>query len=91
MWIRFFLNFYQGLTPEEKTELENKLLGDCKDKEKASDDDVKTLMDRALPTTPTGKCLLACVHETIGLVRIGVKGQIRKLNEIKYNLLFLRR
>lgn len=52
--------------------LEKRLIGDCKEKENATDDDVKTVMDRTLPTTPTGKCLLACVHETVGVVRINI-------------------
>lgn len=59
----------KAYTPEEKLELEKKVFTVCKDKEKATDDDVKVLVDRLVPTTTTGKCLLACVHETIGLVR----------------------
>lgn len=49
--------------------MEMKLLAECQKKEGASDADVKELEARDVPTTPTGKCLHACVHETLGLVR----------------------
>lgn len=50
--------------------MEKKLFNDCKDKEKATDEDVKTMMARDIPTTRTGKCLIACVHENLGIVCI---------------------
>lgn len=42
----------------------------CKDKEGSSDADVATFLAHDLPTTPGGKCLCACVMETIGVVSI---------------------
>lgn len=50
--------------------LEKKMLAECKERENATDADVDTVLERNFPTTSTGKCLLACVHETIGVVRI---------------------
>lgn len=50
--------------------MEKKMLADCKEKENATDADVKTISERNFPTSSTGKCLLACVHETMGVVRI---------------------
>lgn len=43
----------------------------CKDKEGASDADVATFMARDPPTTQAGKCMCACVMETIGVVSVG--------------------
>lgn len=40
----------------------------CKGKEGANDADIKGIMERDLPTTKGGKCLLACAHETLELV-----------------------
>lgn len=60
----------KAYSPEEKLELEKKMLNACKEKENGTDDDVKILVERSVPTTTTGKCVLACVHETIGLVRL---------------------
>lgn len=67
---------------------EKRLIGDCKEKENATDDDVKTVMDRILPTTSTDKCLLACVHEAIGLVRINIDELLWR-DPLKINPIFL--
>lgn len=40
----------------------------CQEKEGASDADLKELIDHALPSTKPGKCLRACMMESIGLV-----------------------
>lgn len=46
-----------------------KLVNECKDQEKASDDDAQAwLKDYSPPSTPAGKCLMACMHEKIGTV-----------------------
>lgn len=52
--------------------MDKKVLFECKDKEGASEDDINTIMDRQVPTNPKAKCLLACAHETIGLVNIEI-------------------
>lgn len=49
-------------------EIGKKLADDCKVTENASDEDVKELMEHETPTSTTGKCLHACIHENIGLV-----------------------
>lgn len=41
----------------------------CKDEVGASDEDVKTVADKKLPTSYTGFCLLACLYENAGIVR----------------------
>lgn len=45
-----------------------KFLTECAKTEGASADDVNTVRNRQLPTTRGGKCLHACVGETVGLV-----------------------
>lgn len=57
------------MTSDERKAFETKLAADCKAKESASDDDVKSLIEREIPTTTSGKCLHACIHETLGLVK----------------------
>lgn len=42
----------------------------CKEKEGASDKDLKELINDVLPTTKEGKCLNACVMELVGIVNI---------------------
>lgn len=49
---------------------EKKLLDNCKTIENATDEDVNVLLERNLPTERTGKCLLACTQETLGLVSV---------------------
>lgn len=56
------------MTAEEKLQFEKNILDGCKSKEGATDDDVKGLLDRNIPTAKTGKCLLACAHETLEMV-----------------------
>lgn len=56
------------MSADEKKAIEQKLLAECQSKEGASDADVSELAARNVPTTQTGKCLHACVHEMLGLV-----------------------
>lgn len=57
------------MTPEVKAQQEKEMIENCKNKEKATDDDVKTVSSREVPQTATGKCLVACLQETMGVVR----------------------
>lgn len=42
---------------------------DCKEKEKATDDDVEKMIEEKYPETKEGKCLVACMQEQFGVVR----------------------
>lgn len=44
------------------------MLNECKQQEKASDDDVLQFMNHKIPQGPNAKCFLACVHEKTGIV-----------------------
>lgn len=50
--------------------MEKKILNECKDGVKATDDDVTTLLNKELPTTATAKCLAACAQEKFGIVSL---------------------
>lgn len=41
----------------------------CQETEKATDFDVQETLDHELPSTDTGKCLRACIMESLGMVR----------------------
>lgn len=56
------------MSPEEQLDMDRKVLYSCKDREGATDDDINGLLDRKVPTDPKAKCLLACAHETLGIV-----------------------
>lgn len=56
------------MTPEQKQQFEKHIFDECKPQESASDDEVKSLSARNVPTTKPGKCLLACVHEKLEMV-----------------------
>lgn len=59
------------MSPEERKSMEQALVADCKTKEGASDADAADVLAREVQTTPTGKCLNACVLETTGMVQNG--------------------
>lgn len=56
------------MSKEEQNAIAAQLAAGCKDTEGASDDDVAAMMAREHPTTKPGKCLIACIMETIGVV-----------------------
>lgn len=58
------------MSPEERNAFAAQLAAGCKEKEGASDDDIAAVMARDQPTTTTGKCLVACIMETIGVVSV---------------------
>lgn len=45
-----------------------KLLEECGKKEGATADDIANTLARKAPTTDAGKCLHACIGESLGLV-----------------------
>lgn len=66
------------MTPDERKAIAAQLAATCKEKEGATDADVQVFAAHEHPTTHSGKCLTACVMETIGAVRI--------LNQIARNI-----
>lgn len=61
----------KALSLEERKAFHKKLIEGCQPKEGASDSDVNTLLNRDIPTTPAGKCLIACSYEAVGLLADG--------------------
>lgn len=53
---------------EEQQKMFQQLVSKCASKEEATSDDVAVLINRDIPSTPTGNCLHACIMESIGLV-----------------------
>lgn len=43
-----------------------KIVNECKEQEKATDDDFQAFLSHKLQQTSTGKCLMACIYEKIG-------------------------
>lgn len=58
------------MTPAEKFERDKKILQDCKISTKATDEDIKIIFEHGVPTTHTGKCLVACTQEKVGIVSL---------------------
>lgn len=58
----------QAMSVEQRQELENRLASECAKKEGVTDADLAEMKDRKLPTTQSGKCLHACIIETLGFV-----------------------
>lgn len=54
----------------QRRELEKNVFHECKSTEGGTDDDLNDLIQREVPETETGKCVLACAHEKMGLVSI---------------------
>lgn len=61
------------MSEEEKKSIETQLLTECKAKEGGTDDDVAAMIKREHPSSKTGKCMAACIGETLGLVSMGEK------------------
>jgi hypothetical protein len=47
-----------------------RIVGECKEKTGASQDDIKTLVMGENPETKEAKCMFSCVMETMEIVRI---------------------
>lgn len=50
------------------TEDKIKTAKECKEEEKATDEDMQAFVSHKLQQTPTGKCFLACIYEKNGSV-----------------------
>lgn len=60
--------YSEELSKEENLKKYEALAKTCQENEKASDADVKEALDHELPSTDAGKCLRACVMESVGVV-----------------------
>jgi metal-dependent amidase/aminoacylase/carboxypeptidase family protein len=60
----------QAMEKKEMQDMFRDMSQDCKEKEKASDADVETMIQENYPETKEGKCLVACMQEQFGVVRI---------------------
>lgn len=47
-----------------------KTAAECKDQEKATDEDVQAFISHKLQQSRSGKCLLACIYEKSGAVSV---------------------
>lgn len=70
MVLTFFIFIVQtnSISKEDEHEFIHGLLGSCKNRENGSEDDMKILENMQVPETREGKCMMACVLETIGIV-----------------------
>lgn len=61
---------YQAFTinGEDEQELIHGIVESCKNKEMGSDEDVKLLEKFEIPNSKEGKCMMACVLESAGIV-----------------------
>lgn len=57
-----------SMTPEEEHEVIHGVMESCRDKESGSESDMKVLEKMGVPDTKEGKCILACIFETVGIV-----------------------
>lgn len=56
------------MSAEDKKAMKEKLTAECTGKEGATETDIEPMRTHDVPTTPAGKCFLACVLESLGLV-----------------------
>lgn len=57
-----------ALDKEEAKEMFRNMSQECKEQEKATDADVETMVNENYPESKEGKCLVACMQETFGIV-----------------------
>lgn len=62
-YINFNKNEQATLSSEQKREAEQKILEECKESTTATDEDIRFILDRGVPSNYNGKCLLKCSHE----------------------------
>ncbi|KAJ6633937.1 General odorant-binding protein 28a [Pseudolycoriella hygida] len=67
-------------TEEERLAMFTELIGNCKAKEGASDNDVQEAIEHKPPTTQQGRCFNACMMENLGIMvnsKLSVEGSIK--------------
>lgn len=55
----------------ERARRAQEMIQRCQTEEKATETDMAEFSQQRRPSTATGKCLHACLMESVGLVRIG--------------------
>lgn len=60
----------QGLSSKERKELFKKVVNDCAKKEGASAGDIAQALQKQAPQTKAGKCIFACIAESLGIVSL---------------------
>lgn len=63
-----FIAQTSSMSKEEEHEFIQGILGACRDKEHGSENDMRVLGNLQVPESREGKCMLACVLETVGIV-----------------------
>lgn len=58
------------MSKEQRIDAFKKMANDCAITEGATNDDLAEIFARQIPTTKSGKCIAACLGETIGIVSI---------------------
>lgn len=56
------------MTKEERMEALKKMVEECATKEGASADDTAEVIAKKMPSNKGGKCVYACIGETLGVV-----------------------
>lgn len=56
------------MTKEQRMETLKKMVNECATKESASADDTAEVLAKKVPSTKGGKCIYACLGETLGIV-----------------------
>lgn len=64
--INIFSSNKKAVPPSQ--EEQKKIFNECKEQEKASEDDIQEFMDYKVPQSPKAKCVLACMHEKSKIV-----------------------
>lgn len=67
----FVVTVKAAMDKKEAKEMMRGMCEECKEKENATDADMDTMLDEKYPETREGKCLVACMQETFGVVSSG--------------------
>lgn len=65
------------MSSEARRLAEKEILDSCKGVVGASDHDVNEVLDRKIPSSHNGKCLLKCAYEKVGIVSYRIKFNIK--------------
>jgi hypothetical protein len=57
-----------GIDKEEAKDMFRNMSEECREKEKATKEDVEVMVNEQYPESKEGKCLVACMQETFGIV-----------------------
>lgn len=68
MAVGFLIVMVNAMDPKEARDMFRNMSQECKEQEKATDEDVETMIDEKYPDSKEGKCLIACMQEQFGIV-----------------------